>query len=312
MPRHWIRAAAGRCHALPRPRLHRPARRAGRAAWRGTPDRIVVAGSASEFIHRITTWARLHGCTQVQLPPHSYGDYAQAAAGPWAGGVATQCQGCGGREGSDAAAPATLHWACEPASPLGTVDGVLSAWHGPTPPGSVRVLDCAYRPLRLATSHSDPELPASAWQLWSPNKNPGPDGRACRLRRGPLQGRKAWCPLQSLASIVARGAHGGPCWRPGPHRPCSNGWQTACPAQLERPASRPVHPTGLVRGARQPGQLFCRHPRHSARMTPARKQQTCWPRCPYGIKLRDCTSFLPGAEALGVLPPASGCSRMGL
>ena len=41
------------------------------------PDRIVVAGSASEFIHRITTWARLHGCTQVQLPPHSYGDYAR-------------------------------------------------------------------------------------------------------------------------------------------------------------------------------------------------------------------------------------------
>ena len=51
--------------------------RAVLAALHGVaPDRIVVAGSASEFIHRITTWARLHGCTQVQLPPHSYGDYA--------------------------------------------------------------------------------------------------------------------------------------------------------------------------------------------------------------------------------------------
>ncbi|HRM83574.1 MAG TPA: aminotransferase class I/II-fold pyridoxal phosphate-dependent enzyme, partial [Acidovorax temperans] len=151
--------------------------RAALAALHGVaPDRIVVAGSASEFIHRITTWARLHGCTQVQLPPHSYGDYAQAAQAHGLAVLRRSAKAAVGGEGSDAGAPATLHWACEPASPLGTVDGVLSAWHGPTPPGSVRVLDCAYRPLRLATSHSDPELPASAWQLWSPNKSLGLTG----------------------------------------------------------------------------------------------------------------------------------------
>ena len=78
MPRRTFRAAAGRCHAHPDPAY--TALRAALAALHGvTPGRIVVAGSASEFIHRITTWARLHGCTQVQLPPHSYGDYAQAA-----------------------------------------------------------------------------------------------------------------------------------------------------------------------------------------------------------------------------------------
>ena len=122
--------------------------RAALAALHGvTPDRIVVAGSASEFIHRITTWARLHGCTQVQLPPHSYGDYAQAAQAHGLAVLRRSAKAAVGGEGSDAATPATLHWACEPASPLGTVDGVLSAWHGPTPPGSVRVLDCAYRPL---------------------------------------------------------------------------------------------------------------------------------------------------------------------
>ena len=173
--------------------------RAALAALHGVaPDRIVVAGSASEFIHRITTWARLHGCTQVLLPPHSYGDYAQAAQAHGLAVLRRSAKAAVGGEGVGRSA--TLQWACEPASPLGTVDGVLSAWHGPTPPASVRVLDCAYRPLRLATSHSDPELPASAWQLWSPNKSLGLTGVRAAYAVAPAGAEGTVLALQGLAA----------------------------------------------------------------------------------------------------------------
>ena len=54
--------------------------REGLGAFHGvTPARIVLAASASEFIHRITALAAQQGAVQVAVPPHSYGDYAQAA-----------------------------------------------------------------------------------------------------------------------------------------------------------------------------------------------------------------------------------------
>ena len=191
--------------------------RAALAALHGVaPGRIVVAGSASEFIHRITTWARLQGLAQVLLPPHSYGDYAQAAQ---AHGLAVRRRGAGDLDGAHGAhgASTTLQWACEPASPLGTVDAALAAWHaapaaGAGGGGSLRVVDCAYRPLVLEPAHAfsaaSTSLPASAWQLWSPNKALGLTGVRAAYAVAPAGAEGMVPALQGLASSWPVGAHG--------------------------------------------------------------------------------------------------------
>ena len=43
------------------------------------PWRVVLAGSASEFIFRISAWVRQVGGSRVHLPQHAYGDYGHAA-----------------------------------------------------------------------------------------------------------------------------------------------------------------------------------------------------------------------------------------
>ena len=213
-------------------------------------------------------------------------------------------------ENADAAAPATLHWACEPASPLGTVDGVLSAWHGPTPPGSVRVLDCAYRPLRLATSHSDAELPASAWQLWSPNKSLGLTGVRAAYAVAPAGAQGMVPALQSLAPSWPVGAHGVAlleAWA----TPAVQQWVADCLPILRSWKDRQMALCTQLGWSVVPGSLAnyfvatlptaqCAGDSSAptANLLAALRQ--------HGIKLRDCTSFgLPGAVRLGVLPPAS-------
>ena len=274
------------------------------------PGRIVVAGSASEFIHRITTWARLSGCTQVLLPPYSYGDYAQAAQAHGLAVLRRSAKAAVGGEGTDAATPATLHWACEPASPLGTVDGVLSAWHGPTPPGSVRVLDCAYRPLRLATSHSDPELPASAWQLWSPNKSLGLTGVRAAYAVAPAGAQGMVPALQSLASSWPVGAHGVAlleAWA----TPAVQQWVADCLPILRSWKDRQMALCTQLGWSVVPGSLanYFVASLPTAQCTDDSSAQTASLLAAlrqHGIKLRDCTSFgLHGAVRLGVLPPAS-------
>lgn len=100
-------------------------------------ERIVIAASASEFIHRITAHAARSGLRRAVSPAHGYGDYARAARN-WGLDCGT----------GQAMAPA-LHWACEPASPLGMADAALAAWVQRQGDGALRVLDCAYAPLRL-------------------------------------------------------------------------------------------------------------------------------------------------------------------
>jgi histidinol-phosphate aminotransferase len=104
-----------------------------------------------------------------------------------------------------------LHWACEPASPLGTVDAALAAWHAdPTleTPGSLRVLDCAYRPLVLESADLAPALPASAWQLWSPNKALGLTGVRAAYAVAPAGAEDTVLALHGLAASWPVGAHG--------------------------------------------------------------------------------------------------------
>ena len=108
--------------------------RAQLAAFHGVEAaRIVLAGSASEFIHRITALAAQRGVRAVAVPPHGYGDYAQAAR---ARSLAVH---------TEPHATAGLHWACEPSSPLGQADAALAAWPAAGDPAqTLRVLDCAY------------------------------------------------------------------------------------------------------------------------------------------------------------------------
>jgi histidinol-phosphate aminotransferase len=92
------------------------------AAFHGVEaSRVLLAGSASEFIFRITAGVAQQGGRYVSLPPHSYGDYAQAAQA-W------------GLELNATPEAADLVWACEPSSPLGRPADLASGWRhcGPT------------------------------------------------------------------------------------------------------------------------------------------------------------------------------------
>ena len=102
-------------------------------------ERILIGGSSSELIHRLTLHAVRSGAKSVQFPQHHYGDYLQAAR-VWR--LALSCR-------AEAALPPTLSWACEPSSPLGAMEDIWPAWQQAPAQKEWRVLDCAYRPLWL-------------------------------------------------------------------------------------------------------------------------------------------------------------------
>ena len=102
--------------------------RAQLAAFHGVDAaRVLLAASASEFIHRISA---LHRGQGVYLPQHHYGDYAQAAQA-W------------GLLPADAY-NARLLWACEPSSPLGQAHPGLAALVDGLQSAQSLVLDCAW------------------------------------------------------------------------------------------------------------------------------------------------------------------------
>ena len=109
------------------------------------------------------------GAGAVAVPAHGYGDYAQAARA-W-GLVFCHAPGTG----------AALQWACEPSSPLGRADPAVRTWQDGSTVAALRVLDCAYAPLRLDEEGAwagspSPHLPSACWQLWTPNKAMGLTG----------------------------------------------------------------------------------------------------------------------------------------
>ncbi|QDL39603.1 aminotransferase class I/II-fold pyridoxal phosphate-dependent enzyme [Rhodoferax sediminis] len=170
------------------------------AAFHGVlPQRVLLAGSASEFIFRITAWVAQQGersgqgeCA-VWLPRHGYGDYALAAQA-WALPVTTQPR------------DAQLLWCCDPSSPLGTCqDGLqgLAATPG------VCVMDRAYEPLRLsgALALSDAQVDR-VWQLWTPNKALGLTGVRAAYVIAPIKADDAVAALERLCVSWPVGAHG--------------------------------------------------------------------------------------------------------
>ncbi|WP_235504208.1 aminotransferase class I/II-fold pyridoxal phosphate-dependent enzyme [Acidovorax sp. Leaf84] len=262
------------------------------------PGRIVLAGSASEFIHRATAWAARQGATRVAVPAHSYGDYAHAAQ---AWGLQVLHAAAGGLQ-----AAAGLHWACEPSSPLGQVDPALALWHahGCGTAVALQVLDFAYAPLRLDGQPT--HAPPSAWQLWTPNKALGLTGVRAAYAIAPAHetpGRIA--ALQGLAPSWPVGAHG-----------------VAMLAAWAQPAVQQwlQHSLDTLRGWKSAQQALCTalgwrvvagslanyvvaqwpfaHAEQTERVLHGLRA--------HGIKLRDCSSFgLPGHVRLGVLAPAA-------
>ena len=160
--------------------------------------RVVLAGSASEFIFRITALVAQQGFSdapapgkpRVYLPPHSYGDYAQAAQA-WGLPVTTSPD------------DAQLVWACEPSSPLG---GAHTAWPQEL---ATLVLDRAYEPLRLsgAATLTAAQL-TQVWQLWTPNKALGLTGVRAAYAIAPLDAAPIVAVLERLSASWPVGAHG--------------------------------------------------------------------------------------------------------
>jgi len=277
------------------------------AAFHGVDkQRVLLAGSASEFIFRITACMAQQGGSdgerlgkpRVSLPPHSYGDYAQAAQA-WGLGVATTPD------------TAQLVWACEPSSPLG---GAHAQW--PDRFLAPLVLDRAYEPLRLrgTPSLTDAQL-AQVWQLWTPNKALGLTGVRAAYAIAPLGAHTMVAALERLSASWPVGAHGVAllqAWvQPEVQRWLSESLQTlkvwkarqlallqtlgwrCLPSDTPFFCARPYGADGAMSPAEQENKLL----RRSADLKHLRAA---------GIKLRDATSFgLPGHVRVSVQPPAA-------
>ena len=255
------------------------------------PQRIVLAGSASEFIHRITALAVRRGARAVAVPAHGYGDYAQAACA-W-GLVVCHAPDAG----------AALHWACEPSSPLGRSDTALAAWLlDGSGANALRVLDCAYHPLRLEGHAPPPGRLGRVWQLWTPNKALGLTGVRAAYAIAPQGCEADAAALVALAPSWPVGAHGVALLQAWV-QPRVQHWLAECLGVLRDWKARQLALCDALGWEVLPGSqanYFCARPPVAAlpELLHALRAQ--------GIKLRGCASFgLPGVVRLGVLAPAS-------
>ncbi len=243
------------------------------------PQRVLLAGSASEFIFRITGWVVQRGGRSVNLPRHAYGDYAQAASA-WGLKPVTQPN------------EADLVWCCEPSSPLG---GPHTNW--PRGFSSPTVLDGAYAPLRLEGEASLTEAQrAQVWQLWTPNKALGLTGVRAAYVIAPQGAHNGVAALERMCPSWPVGAHGVALLQAWVQPEVQSwlaesletlrGWKARQIAQLEA-----LGWTCLPSDAN----FFCAQPSCAIDVDALREA---------GIKLRDATSFgLPGHVRLGVLSP---------
>lgn len=190
------------------------------AAWHGVDaERIVVAGSGSELIHRLTRVAAVAaGVRRAVLPCPGYGDYAAAAAladlatARRPTGIGMRTWRADGEAASLAAVrdpvptAGDLCWITEPMNPTGSTLGpaLATAITSAVGAGAIVALDLAYQPLRLVDPALAPQVDM-AWQLWSPNK-------ACGLTG--IRAAYAVAPRGSEALARALRAHA-PSWVAG-------------------------------------------------------------------------------------------------
>jgi histidinol-phosphate aminotransferase len=262
--------------------------RASLAAHHGVhPNRIVLAGSASEFISRISA-AVAHGgdVRRVWLPALAYGDYGRAARA-W------------GLERVANPQLADLLWLCEPSSPRGGAEAEAArvVEGASTVDGAVVVLDRAYEPLRLAGACSlNAEALDSVWQLWSPNK---------ALAMTGVRGAYAIAPVHSEALADQLNAMA-PSWPLGAHavamlmawgRADVQDWLAGCKQQLTVWKAKQVSLLTLQNWhcLSSEANYFCARPPEAVDAQALRDQ---------GIKLRETTSLgLEGHWRLSVQPP---------
>jgi histidinol-phosphate aminotransferase len=175
------------------------------AAWHGvSPQRIVIAGSASEFIHRFTQLAARSRRVRRAVVPHpGYGEYAAAAH------VAGLEVVAHGSQRPRAPTADDLWWITEPSSPDGgTLGDALGRLIGRADEaGAVVVLDLAYQPLRL-DARALPSGCEPAWQLWSPNKSCGLPGVRAAYAIAPASGEPVAHALQASAPSWVAGTEG--------------------------------------------------------------------------------------------------------
>ena len=250
------------------------------------PECILLGTSASEWVQRLSAWARQRGQIEVWWPRHAYGDYAQAAAA-W------------GLEHTDDPLQAKLAWLCEPSSPLGqnespaVVDALLG--HG----RAVVALDCAYVPLRLdGVPTLTPEQRQRCWQIWSPNKALGLTGVRAAYAIAPPALAPMRRELEFLAASWPVGSHGVALLQQWCQPPVQ-AWVQGCLPELQRRKER-LQQQLLRRG-------WCALPSHTpffcAKPPLPLPTQALRAR---GIKLRDATSFgLPGWWRLSAQPDAA-------
>ena len=258
------------------------------AAFHGVAvERTVVAGSASEFIARITAAVARLGGRQVWLPALSYGDCAHAAK-VW------------GLQRVNEPAQAELLWLCEPASPLGNAEAMANTVLNTVDrQGGLVVLDRAYEPLRLSGHCS---LGANAlervWQLWSPNKALGLTGVRGAYAIAPLHGLALARSLEQMAPSWPLGAHAVAMLKAWVQADAQR-WLAQSREQLAEWKAAQIALLGELGWVCLPSEAnyFCARSPHALDVPSLRAQ---------GIKLRDTESLgLPGHWRLGVLPPAA-------
>ncbi|MBT9551411.1 MAG: aminotransferase class I/II-fold pyridoxal phosphate-dependent enzyme [Hydrogenophaga sp.] len=254
------------------------------AAFHGVAvERIVVAGSASEFIARVTAAVARSGGRRVWLPALSYGDYAQASKA-W------------GLQRVNEPAQADLLWLCEPSSPLGTAEPMANAV---AEQGGVVVVDRAYEPLRLSGHCSlSAEALDRVWQLWSPNKAMGLTGVRGAYAIAPLHGLALARSLEQLAPSWPLGAHAVAMLAAWVQADAQR-WLAQSREQLTTWKAAQIALLSELGWVCLPSEAnyFCARSPCALDMPALRAQ---------GIKLRDTTSLgLPGHWRLGVLPPAA-------
>lgn len=242
--------------------------------------RILLAGSASEFIFRITAWVAQQGGRRVSLPRHGYGDYAHAARA-WNLEVTT------------GPSQDELQWACEPSSPLGGPHMSWANW----PVRQVLVLDRAYEPLRLSgTSSLNDDQLAQTWQLWTPNKALGLTGVRAAYVIAPLGADEAVAALERLCPSWPLGAHGVALLQAWV-QPAVQDWLHDSLHTLRGWKARQL---ALLQNlgwdcTASDTPFFCARPAAGCNLTQLRAA---------GIKLRDTTSFgLPGHVRVSVQAP---------
>ena len=258
------------------------------------PARVVLAGSASEFIFRFTAWRARHGGAAVEVPRHAYGDYAQAAQA-WGLPLQSYADGAEPTDDADPKLP-RLRWACDPGSPLG--QGVAATVFDGATWG---VLDRAYHPLRLSGHCA---LSAATldqvWQLFSPNKSLGLTGVRGAYALAPAGADEAVHALADLCPSWPLGAQGVALLQAWCEPEAARWLQQARATLADWKARQQALFTSLGwRVLPSQANYFC------VAVPPAWQHALpAWRR--EGLKLRDARSFgLPGHWRLGVLPPAS-------